>query len=521
MDTNVTSTKISPILIAITVSIATFMEVLDTTIVSVSLNAISGNLSATQSESTWAITSYLVANGIVLSLAGWLSGIFGRKNYFLISIAAFTITSLGCGLSTSLPMLVAFRLLQGIAGGGLQPMQMSIMMDAFPPEKRGSAFAISGMTMVVAPILGPTLGGWITDNFDWRWIFFINIPVGILSFWLTKKLVEDYPHTQAQGIQKIDYIGLTLIIFGLGCLQIVLDKGQEVDWFDSQLIILCSIISVISLITAYRWLLKQENPIVDIRLLSIKSFAMPSIIMFFMGFALYGSSTLLPLMVQSLFGYDATLAGLVLSPGALSVVLLMPLIGKFSHKFQIRYQVMIGMLLLGSGLWMTSLATLNTDYRTFVYFRILQVFGLPFLFIPCGTLAFSEIPMEKSSNASSLYSLIRNIGGSIGISVVLSYASQRQQFYQHHLVDHLNSFDFGYQQWFNQIHQHFLHLGHTLQEANQLATLKIYNTLFEQSMIITYCNTFKVMAITCFCVAIIALWTPNLVSRLKSNAAIH
>lgn len=516
-----TTKKASPGFIAVIVSIATFMEVLDTTIVNVSLNAIGGSLSATQHESTWVLTSYLIANGIVLSLSGWFADLLGRKNYFMVSIAAFTLASLACGLATSLSALILFRLLQGIAGGGLQPMQMSIMMDEFPAEKRGTAFAISGMTMVVAPILGPTLGGWITDHFDWRWIFFINVPVGALSLALTKKWLEDHPHTQAKGLKKIDYLGLTLVVIGLGLLQVIMDKGEQEDWFDSQFIMVCSAISATTLIASCLWLSRRSDPIVDIDLLSIKSFRMSCIMMFFLGFALYGSSTLLPLMVQSLFGYDATLSGLVLSPGALSIVLLMPLIGRFATRFQTRYLVMLGMTVLGTGLWMTALITPETDFRTFVWLRTLQVLGLPFLFIPCGTLAFSEIPKEKSGKASALYSLIRNLGGSIGISLLLSYSSQKQQSYQYDLASHMTVSNPGYTQYLSKMTYYFTDLGHSIQDASYLASMKIYSQLVEQSMMLAYCSTFKIMALGSFLMAIIALWIPNNPLRTKTDMAIH
>ena len=270
----------SPYLIAVVVSIAAFMEVLDTTIVNVALSHIGGSFAASPDESTWVLTSYLVANGIVLPLSGWLAGVMGRKNYFLMCIIGFTAASLACGLSVSLPMLIVFRLLQGIAGGGLQPIQMSIVMDAFPPEKRSTAFALTGMTMIVAPILGPTLGGFITDSFNWRWIFFMNVPVGILAFFLVRRFVEDPLHAKAKGLLSIDYIGLSLVVLGLGALQVVLDKGQEEDWFDSQFIVNFSLLSAIALLAAIAWLLRQKDPIIDIRLLANRSFGMASLMMF-------------------------------------------------------------------------------------------------------------------------------------------------------------------------------------------------------------------------------------------------
>ena len=254
----------NPYLVAMVVSLAAFMEVLDTTITNVSLSHIAGTLGASQDESTWVLTSYLLANGIVLPLSGWLSGVMGRKRFFMTCIAAFTVASLVCGMANSLPILIFFRLVQGLAGGGLQPTQQAMIVDVFPPEKRGAAFGITGITMIVAPILGPTLGGVITDNYSWRWIFFMNVPVGMLAFWLVGRMVQDPPHAQAKGVLSIDYIGLSLIAFGLGALQIMLDKGQQDDWFGSNFIIMCATISAVCLISAVFWLLRQEDPIIDL-----------------------------------------------------------------------------------------------------------------------------------------------------------------------------------------------------------------------------------------------------------------
>ncbi|MDR3448898.1 MAG: DHA2 family efflux MFS transporter permease subunit [Alphaproteobacteria bacterium] len=488
-----------PMLVAMVVSLAAFMEVLDTTITNVSLSHIAGSLAASQDESTWVLTSYLVANGIVLPLSGWLAGVMGRKNFFMMCIAGFTVASFACGIATSLPMLIVFRLLQGLAGGGLQPTQQAIIMDSFPPEKRGTAFGITGITMIVAPILGPTLGGFITDNFSWRWIFFMNVPVGIMAVLLVRALVIDPPHARAQGSKGIDYIGLSLLAIGLGCLQIFLDKGQEDDWFDSNFIIFFAAVSALCLAACMMWLLRQKDPIVDLRLLASPTFGPACLAIFFVGFTLYGASTLLPLLLQSQFGYDATLAGLVLSPGGFAVIILMPIVGKLVNKVQARYLIALGMAITAVGMMMTHYFTPQTDYAHFVTMRIFQVAGLPFLFIPVSTMAFSAIPKEKSSKASALYSLMRNLGGSFGIAMLLSYISRDEQKHQTYLAQNLGPDNVGYRI-----------------AASHSSAGQIYRQLLNQATILSYSDAFLLLAILVTFLAIAALFLPN--CRVKKTA---
>lgn len=507
----------SPMLIAMVVSLAAFMEVLDTTITNVSLSHIAGSLAASQDESTWVLTSYLVANGIVLPLSGWLAGVMGRKNFFMMCIAGFTVASFACGIATSLPMLIVFRLLQGLAGGGLQPMQQSIIMDSFPPEKRGTAFGITGITMIVAPILGPTLGGFITDNYSWRWIFFMNVPVGILAVFWVNSLVVDPPHAKAKGLLSIDYIGLSLLAIGLGALQIVLDKGQEDDWFESSFILTCSLIAVLCLGSAVLWLLRQKDPIVDLRLLANKYFGPACLMIFFVGFTLYGASTLLPLLVQSEFGYDATLAGLVLSPGGFVVIILMPIVGKMINKVQARSMIAFGMALLTIGMGATMFLTPETDYATFVFFRILQVAGLPFLFVPTSTMAFSTIPKEKSGKASALYSLMRNLGGSFGISLVLSYLSRHEQVHQTALAQHLAPTDRVYQNAMASMSHAITSHGVSPVAATIAASGKMYQELITQSIILSYSDAFELFAVLGAILCVTALFLPRNKIHKKST----
>ncbi|WP_347986798.1 DHA2 family efflux MFS transporter permease subunit [Methylomonas sp. AM2-LC] len=499
----------NPYLIAVVVSLAAFMEVLDTTIVNVALSHIGGSFAASQDESTWVLTSYLVANGIVLPLSGWLAGVLGRKNYFMLSIVGFTLTSFACGVSTSMGMIIVFRLLQGLAGGGLQPIQMSIVMDAFPPEKRGTAFGITGLTMIVAPILGPTLGGFITDSFNWRWIFFMNVPVGILAFILVKRLVQDPPHAKATGLISIDYIGLSLVVLGLGALQIVMDKGQEEDWFDSHFIQAFTAISIISLSAAVAWLLRQKDPIIDIRLLANRSFGMASLMVFFIGFTLYGSSALLPLMVQSQYGYDATLAGLVLSPGGLVLVFLMPLVGKLVNKFQARYLIAFGMLAVSIGMWLTSFVTPQSDYNHFVLMRVVQVIGLPFLFIPSSTMAFSDISPEKGNKASALYALLRNLGGSVGISILSSYVSRHEQIHQNILTEHFIPTQPAYQTLLAHYTANIMAMGSSRLQAGLSAMNKLYQELLSQSAILAYSDAFRLLSTITLILALLAFLMPR------------
>ncbi len=501
--------KASPLFISIAVSLAAFMEVLDTTIANVALSNIAGSLGATSEESTWVLTSYLVSNGIVLPLSGWFSSLIGRKNFFILCILGFTLTSFLCGISTSLPMLIIFRLLQGLAGGGLQPTQQAIIKDSFPPEKLGMAFAITGITTVLAPILGPVLGGYITDNFNWRWIFFMNVPVGILAAFLVKTLVQDSLESQKQKTTSIDYIGLSLITLGLGALQIVLDKGQQEDWFDSFFIIGFSCIAAVGLILAIFWLLKQKNPIVELKLFAIPSFSMSCLMIFFVGFALYASAALLPMLVQTNFGYDATLSGFVLSPSGVTTILLMPVVGKLVTRVQARYLIAFGMFLNAIGMLVTGFITPQTDYITLVFMRILQTIGLPFLFVSAGTLAFSKISSEHSSNASAIFSLMRNLGGSIGISLATSLLAHNQQIQQANLVQHLTTADPGYQSTLSSYTQTIMNLGIPAAKAASLALAQISKELAHQASILAYRDVYNFFAITLIILAIIALFMPG------------
>ena len=519
---NTSSYPANPYLVSTAVSLAAFMEVLDTTIANVALSHIAGSLGASSEESTWVLTSYLVANGIILPLSGWLSSLMGRKSFFTFCILGFTLTSFMCGISTSLPMLIIFRLLQGLAGGGLQPSQQAIIKDSFPPEKLGMAFAITGITTVLAPILGPTLGGYITDNFCWRWIFFMNVPVGLVAAFLVKVLVEDPPSAQKQKVDSIDYIGLGLVALGLGALQIFLDKGQQEDWFDSSFIVLFACIAAAGLVLAIFWLRRQKRPVVDLDLFKLPSFSMPCLMIFFIGFALYASAALLPMLVQTNFGYDATLSGLVLSPGGIVVLFMMPICGKLVNAVQAKYLIAFGMLMTAFGMWATAFVTPQMTYNHFVMIRILQVVGLPFLFVPASTLAFSEIPPEKSSNASSIISLARNLGGSIGIALVVNKLIHSQQIRQANLVQHLTTTDPGFRHALSTFSKTAAHLGIPTSETTTAAMGKIYQELIHQSSILAFRDAYSFLAVILVVLGIAALFMPgNPIRKKDVPAASH
>src|SRR5882757_3908522 len=382
---------INPWIIAMAVTLATFMEVLDTSIANVSLPHIAGSLSAGTDESTWVLTSYLVSNAIVLPLSGWISSIIGRKRFYMSCVAIFTVSSFLCGLAPNLGMLIFFRILQGIGGGGLQPSEQAILADTFPPAKRGMAFAVYGLAVVLAPAIGPTLGGWITDNFTWRWIFLLNIPVGILSLMLTSRLIQDPPHMKRKKLSetRIDYIGLGFVALGLGTLQVVLDKGQREDWFESHFILILSLICAASLIFVVIWEWKHKDPIIDLHLFRDRTFGISNLLMFMLGFALLGSTLLLPLFMQTLLGYSAEQSGLALMPGGFTIMLLLPLVGFLLSRYSPRWLLVFGLVVLSGSLFHMAGFDLAIDFRTAAIARMFQAAGMAFLFVPINTAAYA------------------------------------------------------------------------------------------------------------------------------------
>lgn len=514
--------KVSPWFTAVIVSLATFMEVLDTTIVNVALNHIAGNLSATQQESTWVVTSYLITNAIILPISGWLAQVLGRKKYFMFSIGLFTLSSFFCGTANSLVILVFFRLIQGLSGGGLQPLQQAIVLDAFPVHQRGTAFAITGVTIVVAPVLGPTLGGYITDSFNWRWIFFINIPIGIVVLFLVQKFIHDPKHAQAKGLNgKIDFIGLGLISLSLGTLQLILDKGELEDWFESNFIITLSIICFFSFTTGIIWLTKQKDPFIEIALLKNKNFTFACIMMLFTGFILFSSNILLPFLVQTQFNYDAQTAGLTLSPAALVILLIMPIAGRLVGIVQIKYLVCFGFTTTAIGLFYMVHFSPSTDFNTFMLMRILQVMGIPLIFISISTIAYMDIPKEMNNKASAIFSLSRNIGGSIGISIINTVLARHMQIRQSYLSESLTASNTEYWDTYTRIKTLLIQQGVIPTNADNMTLTIIYNELIQQSTLLAYIDCFYYSGIIALCLAPIALLLPSNKSSNKQNTFAH
>src|ERR1700678_3743678 len=414
--------------IALTVTLATFMEVLDSSIANVALPHIAGSLSASQDEATWVLTSYLVSNAVILPASAYLTTFIGRKKFYMICVVMFGISSMLCGLAPSLPILIFCRVLQGAGGGGLAPSEQAILADTFTPKQRGQAFALYGLAVVVAPAIGPTLGGWITDNYDWRWIFFINVPIAIISLFLTNRLVEDPPHVKREVKEskkyglKLDLFGFGLLALGFGSLEFLLDKGQEDDWFGSHVIVFFTITCAIALTTMIFWelhLLKVGNrPILNLTLFKRKTFAIPFILMFVLGFTLYGTTVLIPQFVQTLLGYTAELAGLVISPAGLMMMAMMPVVGFLSSKVDPRKLIAYGFTMLTLALIYMHTFSLGSSFKYIMWVRVFQASGLAFLFIPINTISYAGVPREQNNDVSGLTNLARNIGGSVGRAFV-------------------------------------------------------------------------------------------------------
>ena len=492
---------VNPWIIALAVTLATFMEVLDTSIANVALPHIAGSLSAGQDESTWVLTSYLVSNAIVLPLSGWLSSIMGRKNFYMSCVALFTLSSFLCGLAPNLATLIVCRVLQGVGGGGLQPSEQAILADTFPPAKRGMAFAVYGIAVVTAPAIGPTLGGWITDNFTWRWIFFINIPVGFLSILLTSRLIQDPPYFKRRKLSEtsIDYIGLSFIALGLGTLQVVLDKGQREDWFESHFILILSLISAASLIFVVFWEWRSKDPIVDLHLYRDRTFGISNLLMFMLGFALLGSTLLLPLFMQTLLGYTAEQAGLALMPGGFAIMLLLPLVGFLLSRYTPRWLLLFGLVVLSASLFHMTNFDLEIDFRTAVTARIFQAVGMAFLFVPINTAAYAFLPRDKNNAASGLMNLARNIGGSVGISVVTTMLDRRSQVHLNDFASHLSNGNIALQSTIRGAAQAMRAHGASAAGATQQAYALVQGTIQRQAAMLAYIDCFWLLGVVILC----------------------
>jgi DHA2 family multidrug resistance protein len=484
------------------VTLAAFMEILDTTIVNVSLPHIAGSVSASYDDATWALTAYLVANGIVLPISGFLGRLIGRKRYFLICIVMFTVSSFLCGTSTSLPQLILYRIMQGFFGGGLQPNQQSIILDTFEPAQRGRAFGVVAIAVIFAPVIGPTLGGYITDNYSWRWIFFINVPVGILAFFAVAALVEDPPWVLRVRAKLIDfdYLGLGLIALGLASLQIMLDRGEDEDWFGSPLIVVSAIFAGLGILGAIGWLLVARKPIVNIRVFADRNFAVGSVMIFGLGAILYSGSVLIPQLAQQRLGYTATLAGLVLSPGAVVILLLIPAIGRLMPLVQTRLIIAMGYFVLGCAYMYAHGLTPDPTFETLGLMRATQTTGLAFLFVPISTITYSTTPRALNADASSLYVMLRNVAGSIGISLATAGVTERTQTRQAYLADNLTPFNPNYNDLIHHTAQSLQGMGRTAAQATQQAVGMTAQTLNFQAAILGYRDVFAYCAIAAFCI---------------------
>jgi DHA2 family multidrug resistance protein len=492
------ATAPSPYLVALAVSLATFMEVLDTNVANVALPHIAGNLAASVDESTWVLTSYLVANAIVLPLSGWLSSLLGRKRFYMTCVGLFTATSLLCGLAPSLGALIFFRVLQGLAGGGLQPSSQAILVDAFPPERRAAGMAIYAVAVVVAPVVGPTLGGWITDNETWRWIFFINVPVGIASIPLVQRLVHDPPHlvrTTLRRVSDFDFAGLGFIAVGLGSLEIVFDEGQRRDWFDSTFIRAFAVLAAIGLVLAVARMLTTENPLVEVRLLKDRHFAASTFMLFVLGFTMYGSTMLLPLLLQQLLGYSAFDAGLALSPGGVVLMVMNMSMGILLTRFEARRLVAVGLVLTALSLWHMASFSLGIDYRTAAIARMMQTFGLAFLFVPINTVAFNFVAPALAGKASGIANLARNIGGSVGIATMSTIIARGAQAHQAMLVAHATPFDAPLKDALSGATGALRAAGLGPVDAGHVAAGEIYARIVREATVLGFADAFRFLAI--------------------------
>jgi MFS transporter, DHA2 family, multidrug resistance protein len=498
----------NPWIIALTVTLATFMEVLDTSIANVALPHIAGGLGASQDEATWVLTSYLVANAVILPASAYFTTFIGRKKFYMICVALFGISSAMCGLAPSLPLLIFFRVLQGVGGGGLAPSEQAILADTFEPAKRGQAFALYGLAVVFAPAIGPTLGGYITDNFDWRWIFFINVPVALLSLFLTSRIVEDPPHiieevkkTQKEGL-KLDFLGFGLLALGFGSLEFIMDKGQEDDWLGSRVITTFAVLCAVSLVSLIAWELyqikRQKRPILDLTLFKHRNFAVTFVLMGILGTVLFGTTVLIPQFVQALLGYTAELAGLVISPGGLMVMLMMPIVGFLVSRVDPRWMIVYGFTISSIALFTMLDLDTGASFRHIAFLRIFQASGLAFLFIPINTLAYTGIPRNKNNDVSGLTNLARNIGGSMGTAFVVTILARRQQFHQARLSAGLDFSSLNLRTQVEALGQYLLHHGgraSTLAQGRALAQGNVYQTLLQQSTMLAYLDVIKMLAI--------------------------
>ena len=487
--------EVNPWIIAVSVMLSTFMEVLDTTVVNVSLPHIAGSLSATVDESTWALTSYLVANAIILPMTGWLANHFGRKRLLMASVTGFTAASFFCGLAPNLPVLIIFRVIQGACGGGLQPLSQAVLLEAFKPEERGKAMGFWGLGIVVAPMLGPVLGGWLTDSYSWRWVFYINIPVGIMSIIMTRLFIFDPPYIRRSS-GRIDYWGIGMLAVGVGALQVVLDKGQEEDWFSSHWILALVIIASAALVIFVLYeFFGTDHPVVHLRVFKIRTYGTGVLLMTILGFVLYGSLVLLPIFLQTLLGYPALQAGFAMAPRGLGSFIAMPLVGAIIARFDPRKLLALGVIVASFTLWELSRLNLNAGYWDVFWPQFIQGISLGFLFVPLTTTTIDPIPREEMGNATSIFNLMRNLGGSMGIASVTTTLARRQQIHIDRLGANINSYNLQAQMAWERMRGGFMTQGADLSTAGRRAYGALFGVVQRQAAMLSFIEAFWLLSL--------------------------
>jgi DHA2 family multidrug resistance protein len=490
----VDSPRVNPWVVAIAVMFATFMEVLDTTVVNVSLPHIASSMSATTEEATWALTSYLVANAIILPMTGWLAATFGRKRLLMLSTAGFTLSSFLCGAAPNLASLVIFRILQGATGGALQPLSQAVLLESFKPEERGKAMGFWGLGIVVAPILGPVFGGWLTENYSWRWVFYINLPFGIASLVMTRLYVFDPPYLRRES-KGIDYWGMGMLVVGIGALQYVLDKGQQDDWFASTTITVLAIVSAVTLVALVIHQLMSKNPIIDLRIFANRTYATGVLLMTVVGFVLYGSLVLLPVMLQTLFGYSSLEAGKAMAPRGMGSLLMMPLVGYLTGVFDARKLLATGLAIGGITLLWLGQLNLNAGYWDIFWPQFLQGAGMALLFVPLTTVAMATIARERMGYATSLFNLMRNIGGSIGIAITGTILQRQRQVVGTVLGENVSAYDPVTQSTFEQIRAGLVAAGADAVTATQRTYMILHGMLLQQASMVSFVMLFRLLGV--------------------------
>jgi MFS transporter, DHA2 family, multidrug resistance protein len=500
---------VNPWIVTAAVMLATFMEILDTTVVNVSVPHIAGNMGATVEEGTWVVTSYLVSNAIILPMSGWLANRFGRRRILLTCITGFTLTSLLCGMATSLDWLIFFRVLQGLTGGGLQPLAQAVLLETFPPKRHGTAMAAFGLGIILAPILGPTLGGWITDNYSWRWIFYLNLPVGVISVLMISAFVRDPHYIGKHRTGGVDLWGIGFLALGFGTLQVVLDTGERKDWFGSTEIRMWTVLCVFGLVAMVVRELTTEHPIVDLRVLKDRTFTAGVTLMTMLGFVLYASLMLLPIFLQTLLAYPALQSGLALSPRGVGSLIMMPIVGQLTNRYDPRKLIAIGLVVGGWTMFSLSNLNLNAGYWDIFWPQVIQGGAMAFLFIPLMATSMSGISKEKMGNATSIYNLMRNIGGSFGIATMTTFLARRGQLHQNQLIAHVTPYDPAARNMLRGMRGWFLSHGSNSVDAARKSMGAMYGLVKQQAALLSFVEAFWIMGVIFLCMLPLVLLLRN------------